>query len=167
MRSRNTVGGNLLKILFGSEFLLDSKSSVKQFPPKQQSIWSIDCSWCDILIYEDLVKYLQVFESVVQDLCLNEFTPTNTQIGYNNIISTANKIESVFIIDRDNKTATLDIMRIKDNDTVSIASKIELASLEMLIINIQDNSIAARISNGADITLITKENNDLMLVTDK
>ena len=46
-------------------------------------------------------------------------------------------------------------------------SKIELVSLKMLIINIEDNGIAARISNGADVSVITKENNDLMLVTDK
>ena len=37
----------------------------------------------------------------------------------------------------------------------------------MLIINIEDNGISARISNGTDISVITKESNDLVLVTDK
>ena len=58
-------------------------------------------------------------------------------------------------------------MRIGDNGTVSTASKIELVSLEMVIINIEGSGIATRISNGSDIAVITKENNDLMLVTDK
>ena len=72
---------------------------------------------------------LQAFESVVQGLCLNKYTPTTTRIGYNNVIYyTANNIESlfqkirvtnmesVFITDRDSKTTTMDTMAIKDND---------------------------------------------------
>ena len=45
----------------------------------------------------------QVFESVVQDLCLNKYTPTTTTIRYNNIVSAANtnKIELAFIIDNE------------------------------------------------------------------
>ena len=74
---------------------------------------------------------------------------TNTmgakRTGYCNVVSATNEIELAFIINRDNKTTTLDTMRIGDNDTVSRASKIELVSLERLIINIQDNNIAARI----------------------
>ena len=90
-----------------------------------------------------------------------------TRTGYCNVVSAANEIELVFIINRDNKTTTLDTMRIGDNDKVSTASKIELVSLEMLVINTEDDGITARVSNGADIAVITKENNDLMLVTDK
>ena len=37
----------------------------------------------------------------------------------------------------------------------------------MLIVNTEDNGIAARISNGADISIITNESNDCMLVTGK
>ena len=39
---------------------------------------------------------LQVFESVVRDLCLNKYTQTTTRIGYSNITSAANKIELAF-----------------------------------------------------------------------
>ena len=73
----------------------------------------------------------------------------------------------MFIIIRDNKTTILDTTTIRDNDTVSIASKIKLVSLEVLIANIEDHDIAVRMSNGADIAVITRENNDLMLATDK
>ena len=90
-----------------------------------------------------------------------------TRTRYCNIVSAANEIELAFNISTDNKTTTLDTMRIGGNDTVSTASKIELVSLETLIINIEDNAIAARISNGANIAVDTKENNDLILVTDK
>ena len=73
----------------------------------------------------------------------------------------------MFIIIRDNKTTILDTTTIRDNDTVSIASKIKLVSLEVLIANIEDHDFAVRMSNGADIAVITRENNDLMLATDK
>ena len=122
----------------------------------------------------------QVFESVVQDLYLNKYTTTTTRIGCNNIISAANKTElasqeigitkmaSVFTtINRGNTTTTVDTMAIGDNDVVSTASDIEFVFLEIRIVKIEDNSIAARTSSGADITEITKENNDLILVTDK
>ena len=67
----------------------------------------------------------QVFESVVQDLCLNEYTPTTTRIGYNNTIYVANKIESefqetcvtnmasVFIINEDTTTTMYGDCRIR------------------------------------------------------
>ena len=71
-----------------------------------------------------------------------------------------------FIIDSDNKTATI-ATGIEDNDTVSTASVIELTFLEIQIIKIEDNGIAVRISSGADIAAITKENNDLILVKGK
>ena len=90
-----------------------------------------------------------------------------TRTRYCNIVSAANEIELAFNISTDNKTTTLDTMRIGDNDKVSTASKIELVSLKMLVINTEDDGITARVSNGADIAVITKENNDLMLVTDK
>ena len=121
-------------------------------------------------------RYL--FESVVQDLYLDEYTTTITRIACNNIISAANKTElafqesitkiaSVFTIDRDNKTTTVDTMAIGDNNVVSTASDTELVFLEIQSIKIEDNSIATKISSGADIAAITKENNDLILVTDK
>ena len=85
----------------------------------------------------------QVFESVVQDLCLNKYTPTTTRIGYNNIVSAANEIELAFIINRDNKTILLGAMAIRDNDAVSTASKIELVPLEMLIITERSPSLTS------------------------
>ena len=50
---------------------------------------------------------------------------------------------------------------------VSTAGDTELVFVELRIIKIEDNSIAARISTGADIAVITRENNNLMLVTNK
>ena len=51
---------------------------------------------------------------------------TNTmgakRTGYCNVVSATNEIELAFIINRDNKTTTLDTMRIGDNDTVSTAT---------------------------------------------
>ena len=58
-------------------------------------------------------------------------------------------------------------MRFRDNDVVSTDSKMELVLLEILIIKIEDNSSATKISNDADIAVITTKNNDLMLVMDK
>ena len=58
-------------------------------------------------------------------------------------------------------------MTIGDNNVVSTASNTELVFLEMRIIKIEDNDITSRISSGADIAAITKENNYLLLVTDK
>ena len=58
-------------------------------------------------------------------------------------------------------------MAIGDNNVVSTASDTELVFLEIQSIKIEDNSIATKISSGADIAAITKENNDLILVTDK
>ena len=103
----------------------------------------------------------QAFESVVQDLCLNEYTPTTTRIGYNNIISAANKIElafqetcvtkmaGVFIIDKAT-TTTVDTTKYGCNDTVSTASETGLVFLEVLIAKMVGNSAAANISNSAD-----------------
>ena len=93
---------------------------------------------------------------MVQDLYLNKYTTTTTRIGCNNIISAANKTDlafqesitkmaSVFTIDRDNKTTTVDTMTIGDNNVVSTASDTELVFLEMRIVKIEDNGIAARI----------------------
>ena len=58
---------------------------------------------------------------------------------------------SVFTIDRDDKTTTVDTMVIRDNNAVSQASNTELVFLEIRIIKIEDNGIATRISSGADI----------------
>ena len=94
---------------------------------------------------------------MVQDLCLNEYTITTTRIECDNIISAANKTElasqeigitkmaSVFTtINRGNTTTTVDTMAIGDNDVVSTASDIEFVFLEIRIVKIEDNSIAAK-----------------------
>ena len=117
---------------------------------------------------------------MVQDLYLNKYTTTTTRIGCNNIISAANKTElafqesitkmaSVFTIDRDNKTTTVCGYHDNWRQHCSIHSQQpELVFLEIRIVKIEENrGFAARISSGADIAAITKENNDLVLVTDK
>ena len=68
----------------------------------------------------------------------------------------------------DGDTPTImDTTRNGCNGTASTAGETGLVFPEMLITKMVINSVAANISNGADIAVITKENNDLMLVTDK
>ena len=64
-------------------------------------------------------------------------------------------------------TATMDTTRNGCNNTAPTASETELVFLDMQITKMADSSVAANISNGADIAATTQENIDGILVAYK